>query len=212
MKKIITVIMVTVVCLGADEGKALILNDGGVHTVDWIIDEPVSVEDSPGGDFTTLNLIDGGEISDWLNVLDYSQINLSGGSIGYDLFAYDFTNTTISSGSIGYDLYAFDYSQVELTGGSIGEIISAREYSQVTIFGSDFAVDGIPIGYGPITEGTINELGMLTGTLTGTLVNGDFLNNDFDIDPDASIYLIPEPASIMFLGLGALWLRRRNKM
>jgi hypothetical protein len=212
MKKIIMVTVVAVLCLGTAEVNALIFNDGGAHTIDWIIDEPVSVEDSPGGDFTTLNLIDGGEITNWINVFDYSQVNMFGGSIGFVLFTWDDSQAYISDGLIAVDLYATNYSQVEITGGSIGEIISAREYSQVTIFGSDFAVDGIPIGYGPITEGTINELGMLTGTLTGTLVNGDFLNNDFDIDPDATIYLIPEPASIMFLGLGALWLRRRSRI
>ncbi len=211
MKKIIVVMITTAICLGTSEVKALILNDGTVHTVDWTIDEPVSVEDSPGGYFTTLNLLDGGEITNWINVLDYSLITLSGGSIGYDLFAYDFSHTTIYSGSIGYDLYAFDYSQVELTGGSIGNFLSAREYSQVTIFGSDFAVDGIPVGYGPITEGTINELGMLTGTLTGTLQYGDLIDNFFYIDPDATIILVPEPASLLLLGAGSLCFRRRNR-
>ena len=209
MSKIITVIMILVLCLVTSEVKALILNDGGVHTVDWTIDDWVSVEDSSEGDFTTLNLVEGGEISDWLNVFDYSQVNMSGGSIGFVLFTWDNSQADLSGGSVAVDLYATDYSQVEIRGGSIGEIISAREYSQITIFGSNFAVDSIPVGYGPITEGTVNELGMLTGTLTGTLLNGDLLNNAFDIDPDASIILVPEPTTLLLVGLGALWLRRK---
>ena len=212
MKKIIMVIMVTVVCLGADEGKALILNDGGVHTVDWIIDEPVSVEDSPGGDFTTLNLVDGGEIVNWLNVFDYSQVNMSGGSIGFELFTWDNSRAIISSGSIAYDLNTSGESYVEISGGLIGDELNVRENSLIKIFGSNFAVDGFSVGYGEITAGTINELGMLTGTLTGILQSGNPLNNVFYIEPDAAIYLVPEPASLLLAVWGALWLRRRNRI
>jgi hypothetical protein len=211
MKKIILVTVVAVLCIGTDEVKALILDDGGVHTIDYQLDDNVWVEDSPLDEFTTLNIVDGGIIRDWVNVLDYSQVNMSGGSIGFVLFTWDNSRADLSGGSIAVDLYATDYGQVDISGGSIGEIISAREYSQITIFGNDFEVDGNPIGYGPITEGTINELGMLTGTLTGTLVNGDFLNNAFDIDPDATIILVPEPATLLLIGIGVLCLRRRNR-
>jgi len=213
MSKIITVIMVTVVavlCLGTSEVKALILNDGGVHTVDWTIDEAVWVEDSPTDDPTTLNLIDGGEIVDWLNVFDYSVANIYGGSIGFELHTYDFSQATISAGSIAYDLMAFHDSRVSIYGGTIGDGVLARDFGEITIYGSSFMVDGIPVGYGPITTGTINELGMLTGTLTGTLDSGELINNDFNIDPDASIFLVPEPATLLLIGLGT-WFLRRNR-
>lgn len=211
MRKTITILIVISILFSASQVEALVLDDGGVHTIDYQLDDNVWVEDSPSDDFTTLNLVDGGVIRDWVNVFDYSLFDMSGGSIGFVLFTWDYSQADLSGGSIAVDLYATDYSQVEISGGSIGEIISAREYSQITIFGSDFAVDGIPVGYGQITEGTINELDMLTGTLTGTLVNGDFLNNDFDIDPDASIFLVPEPASIFLLGLGLCLIRNKNR-
>ena len=150
MKKIIIVIMVVVVYLGSAEVKALILNDGSVHTIDYQLDDNVWVEDSPSDELTTLNIVDDGIIRDWVNVLDYSQVNMSGGSIGFVLFTWDNSRADLSGGSIAVDLYATDYSQVDISGGSIGEIISAREYSQITIFGNDFEVDGNPIGYGPI--------------------------------------------------------------
>ena len=103
----IIVMMVTLLCLGTADVNALIFNDGAVHTVDWTIDEPVWVEDSPTDNPTTLNLIDGGEIVDWLNVFDYSYANISGGSIGFELHTYDFSQASISAGSIAYDLMAY---------------------------------------------------------------------------------------------------------
>ena len=207
MKKMIMVTVVAVLCLGAAEVKALILNDGGVHTVDWIIDEPVSVEDSPGGDFTTLNLIDGGSIALWLNALDNSEINIIGGSVQDDLWAYHYSRTIISSGSITDDLNTSHNSKIFISGGSIGDEIDVRDYSEVTIFGSAFEIDGIPVGYGQITTGIIDEFGRLTGTLTGLLQSGDPLNNVYYIQPDAFIYLVPEPATLLLISVGSLIIR-----
>ena len=67
----IFVTMVTLLCLGTAEVNALILNDGGVHTIDYQLDDNVWVEDSPLDELTTLNIVDDGIIRDWVNVLDY---------------------------------------------------------------------------------------------------------------------------------------------
>ncbi len=207
--------MITVVaalCFGGSEVKALILNDGGVHTIDWTIDDWVSVEDSAEGDFTTLNLVDGGSIQWWLNAFDNSEINIFGGAIQDDLRTYHYSQTTISGGSIMEDLDASHDSEVFVFGGSIGDKIDVRDYSQVTISGSNFEIDGVPVDYGQITTGSIDEFGRLNGTLTGTLQSGDTLNNIFYIEPDAAIFLIPEPATMLMFGIGILWFRRRNRM
>jgi hypothetical protein len=206
-EKIIMVMMLTVICLGTSEVKALILNDGGVHTIDYQLDDNVWVEDSLSDEFTTLNLVDGGIIRDWINVFDYSQFNMSGGSIEFELFTWDNSQAYISSGSIAYDLNVFHSSNVSIYGGTIGDEVLARDFSEITIYGSGFMVDGIPVDYGPITMGTINELGMLTGTLTGILQSGDPLDNVFYIQPDAAIFLLPEPATMLLVGLGGLILR-----
>jgi len=209
MKKIIMVIMVTVVCFGASDVQALILNDGGIHTIDYQLDDNVWVEDSPTDDPTTLNLVEGGEIVDWINVFDYSQVNMSGGSIGFELFTWDNSQALISGGSIAYDLNTSGESYVEISGGLIGDELNVKDNSLITIFGSNFHVDGFPVGYGYITTGTINELGMLTGNLTGVLNSGELIDNIFYIDPDSSIFLVPEPGTLILLGLGCLILRKK---
>ena len=135
-----------------------------------------------------------------------------GGSIGYDLLTWDNSQAVISGGLIASELYAFGESYVEISGGVIVDELNVRDNSLLEIYGSNFAVDGIPVGYGPITEGTVNELDMLTGTLTGTLVSSDLLNNAFNIDPGATIILVPEPTMLLLVGLGALCFRRRTRM
>jgi uncharacterized protein YaiE (UPF0345 family) len=207
MKKIIAVMVVATLCFGTSEVKALILNDGGVHTIDGTIDDWVRVEDSPGGAFTTLNLVEGGEIVNWLDVFDYSQVNMSGGSIGFELFTNDYSHATISGGSIAYDLNAFNDSEILVIGGSIGDSLNIQNNARITISGSDFAIDGVPVDYGIYTA-----LDYPSGTLTGTLTSRELINSDFEIYDDASIFLVPEPATLLLVCVGSLWFRRRNRM
>jgi hypothetical protein len=42
------------------------------------------------------------------------------------------------------------------------------------------------------------------------LTNGDPINNDFYIATNASIVLVPEPATLLLLGLGAVMLRKKS--
>ena len=202
MSKIITIIMVTVVCLGTAEVNALIFNDGGVHTIDYQLDDNVWVEDSPLDDFTTLNLVDGGIIRDWVEAMEYSHVNITGGSIGYDLYAENYSQVILSSGSIGDDLYVFYESQVSIYGGTIGDEVLARDFGEITIYGSGFMVDGIPVDYGTYTSSDY-----ISGILTGILTNGDPMNNNFGIANDARITLVPEPATLLILGAGCLIFR-----
>jgi len=84
--------------------------------------------------------------------------------------------------------------------------------SMIQIFGSDFAVDGLAVGYGEITN-------ILGGDpwdepyrrLTGTLLSGELIDTGFYIGHDARIILIPEPATITLLGIGGLVLRKRHR-
>jgi hypothetical protein len=206
MSKIITVIMVSVVCLGTSDAQALILNDGGVHTIDYQLDDNVWVEDSPSDEFTTLNLIDGGIIRDWVNVFDYSQVNMSGGSIGFDLFTWNNSHAVISDGLIASDLNTFDNSDVFVFGGTIEGGLNIQSNSRLTVSGTNFAINGFPVSYGTYTASEY-----ISGILTGTLSNGDLINNEFGIANNASITLVPEPSTLVLIGMSVLCLRRRNR-
>jgi hypothetical protein len=70
---------------------------------------------------------------------------------------------------------------------------------------------GTPLGYCEITSilGGNYENEPLR-RLTGTLANGDIINNQFRIGETAKIVLVPEPATLLLLGLGAVMVRKRS--
>ncbi len=148
----------------------------------------------------------------WISILspkDSSQVTVSGGQMGA-LSASDSSQVTVSGGQMG-DLCASDSSQVTISGGVLEEALIVDSHGTMAIYGSDFAVDGTPVGY--------IELSSILGgpfrnephrRLTGTLASGEPINNDFQIGHSAKIVLVPEPATLLLLGFGGLMLKRKR--
>jgi hypothetical protein len=114
--------------------------------------------------------------------------------------------------SIGGDLYANNNSQITFSGGVLEGDLLVDSHGTVTIYGSDFAVDGTPFGYIEL----MSILGLRYGAepyrrLTGTLLSGELLDNDFRIGGSAKIVLVPEPTTPLLLGLGGFALMRRRR-
>jgi hypothetical protein len=154
--------------------------------------------------------VSGGLIRYPFNAYDSSQVTVSGGQMGH-LCASDSSQVTISGGQMG-DLCASDSSQVTISGGVLEEALIVDSHGTMAIYGSDFAVDGTPVGY--------IELSSILGgplrnephrRLTGTLASGEPINNDFQIGHSAKIVLVPEPATLLLLGLGGMALLRRRR-
>ncbi len=169
---------------------------------------------------STLNMT-GGTVGNLLRGWDNSTLNISGGVI--DKFhALDSSTVTISGGTIQNEfLVGFD-STVTMTGGSF-ESIRAYHDGIVYLVGSDFKVDGQALSEGdklsefgtfyhsiPIGSGSV--LNYYSGTITGTLLDGSYLNDTFYVASAGAsdIIIVPEPCSLVFLGLGGLVLRRRK--
>lgn len=213
----------------------LFFDDGVVHDVSWATDIDVVVLNSyPEHTPTTLNLLAGGRIgtigqgdSD-LNVFGASVINMFDSSdVEHDLIAHDDSTVNIYGGSVHHDLITLDASQVNMYGGGVGPDLHIKDDSHVTISGgwvgggfggsvflrndsvtvikgSNFEIDGQPLGYGVFTT-----LDITSGKLTGMLLGGQPLNSNFYLYDNASLVLIPEPATLFLLGLGAVMLRRK---
>ncbi len=203
-------ILVSIVALCVFLPRAIAVTySSGIHNIDYSISDPFFAKGS-----ATINLLSGGYLEYYLRAEDYSQINLLGGTVKNQLYAYEYSVVDISSGNVKY-LYTYDNSEAEISGGSMLEVgtrgssqvdiiggsivnnLISWENSQITVFGSGF---NFPLG----------EITASDGTLTGTLMNGDAINARFYIYNDSSIMLVPEPATLLLLGLGGLLLRKRK--
>jgi len=189
----------------------------------------LTANDSSGVD------ISGGHVSD-LYAYNYSVVDISGGDVGV-LDAFDSSTVDISGGYVGH-LWALGSNAVNLSGGSVSDLdadgssvvdisggsmdildaggsstvnisggyvseLKADGYSEVTFYGRDFRVGG-----GLTLDGD-RVLG--TGFLSGEWFDGTgwimTITNNY---PTATILAIPEPATLLLLGFGAVMLRKRR--
>jgi|GEM_PF-1103291 len=148
--------------------------------------------------------ISGGLFSNGLHVCGNSHVTMSGGSVRI-LTGNGSGRATMSGGSASY-LSAYENSRIEWLGGIVEGELRLKNKGVLTISGFDFAIDGVPVDFGKITS-------MLGGPfsdepyrrLTGTLANGDIVDNQFKIGEQAFISLVqdvPEPGTIVLLITG----------
>lgn len=140
---------------------------------------------------------------------------IEGGEVG-SLSTHESSSITMSGGTRRGGIITFDASSITILGGvqpTTYEELIALDSSAIMIFGTGFAVNGAPVGYGPIASGE--------GQLTGTLLSGDLIDSYFchfgctSLARDYQtglITLVPEPATLTLLGLGLLTLCARGRL
>jgi len=204
--------IVTFVCIPSALAT-ITFDDGGIHTIDFAVDEEVEVYDSPAGNPTTVNLVTGGSIDHRLRVFDNSIANVSDGYFRLDLYAYDNSEVTFSGGIIDAGLYGFQNSHITFSGGLIHDLRS-YDNSQIDFMGGEIVTDiragwfdfgphaGIITIYGSDFNYPFGEITDSFGILTGMLANGDLIDNDFYIYDDASIVLVPVPSAFLLGSIG----------
>ncbi len=214
-----------------DDGKTHIINDYG-----W---NHIEVKDSPTGEPTTVNLISGAEICcidayghsfvnisggivrEWFNGFDDSVISISDGSVDYLMTIRDDCQFSFSGGYLD-NLELMGTAQAAMSGGEVHSYLQATENSDVIIsggtiragnggssslrawFSSKIIIDGSNFNY------PLGKIPEPSGVLACDLKYGGSLNNNFDIGSSASIVLVPEPATLLLLGLGVVMLRRKR--
>lgn len=97
-------------------------------------------------------------------------LDFSGGLLRQNLILYGNVEANVSGGTITYNIYAYNRS-THWSGGTIRGSILARSVGEFYIYGSGFAVDGVPVGYGALTA--------VSGTLTGTFHSGESIRVEF---------------------------------
>lgn len=213
--------LVVLTLLGGRQAKSVTIDHDTV--IDYRISDHLAVVD--GSTSTIVDIVPGASL-EYVDVYDTSTVNFHGGSIWGDLFANDSSTVNVYGGEVDDDVVGEDFGTVNVFGGELGDDLRASGSSTVNLFGGSVPViwaggvtgmhdavltiegSGFNFPYGPITESS--------GTLTGTLANGDPLNASFKIFSNASIVLaVPEPSSVALLATAAfglvacMWRRRR---
>jgi hypothetical protein len=141
-----------------------------------------------------------------LNTFGSSSTDISGGVISSGIDVYESSNLTVSGGQVGGYLEAYDNGTVTLSGGSISGWVYAEDGAVINVYGYDFNYD--PTG-GNKNGGELR--GIWAGGEAFTL---DFLDNlsvGSTYYGHVSLHEIPEPATLLLVGLGGLILRNRRK-
>lgn len=246
MKKLAVVLFSSL--LIANAAADIYFDDGGNHTISYVINGSALVDYSAPGVGTTVTLVDGGSIGTpesslyTLRAFEDGIINVVGGFVSGSLVADGRSLVTMSGGYVVQSAVSMDQAQLIVSGGSFRPGVIANvaaynnsnayvsggdmdcffagryfgeHYSLITLDGYNFQINGQSVDFGAMARdyavsGT-DPYGnsCLTGTITGTLLDGNTLNNGFYIFDEANITFVPEPATILFLGLGALMLRRK---
>ena len=191
MKKIIITILGLLV-LGASLSQAAIdwdfYEDGTIGTGDEY--EDVSVFDTPP---------------------EHTIVDMLGGVL-LTLSTYDFSTTNIHGGEISWGIDTYDSSTVSIYDGTITcHFLGVRDTSTLNIYGGNLDVTNSPTFY---ETGTVNIYGYgfyydeVLGVLTGNLQDGStFIFRELSPSNYSHLNLVPEPTSILLLGLGSLILR-----
>jgi len=144
--------------------------------------------------------VSGGIVND-LRSLNSGTVDIFGGSVSDHLQAFDSSAVRVSGGIVN-DLRSCDSSTVDISGGSVSDLWALHS-SVVTFHGRNFSVSDGLILYGDRVLGT----GLLAGEwFDGTPWTVNILANR----PTAKILAIPEPATLLLLGLGAVMVRRKR--
>jgi hypothetical protein len=171
--------------------------DGGLRDYNWLHDT------------STVNLYAGGQIGatsmNMITLLDDSSLNVYGGTVWCLLVAEGSSVITLYDGSLDYGFSADENSIVNVYGGSIGSWVGwdcgLASTATLNFYGYGFTYERIQL---PGEEWSF-------GRLTGYDLSGNPIVYDYIPDPsqNPNIHFIPEPGTVLLLGLGGVMIRKR---
>ncbi len=156
-----------------------------------------------------------------MDAYDNSTITVLDG-ISDGIRSFNNSNVTVLGGKVGEYFYALDNSSINISGGTINGELRAYDNGIIYLIGSDFEVGGQALSYGDRLSdfGTYVEnidYGYHYETITGSLSDGSALNSLFKIystglwGGTCDIIIIPEPATLSLLTLGAMLAGSKKK-
>ncbi len=167
--------------------------------------------------------ITGGTVN---SLLSFSEANISGDAWVRGVIANSGSTINISGGTVGNDLggprnihsiIAQWNSTFNITGGDVGSNFDVVAGSTINLTGTSFILDGIDLTQGLI-PGEVAPITAQNVAIEGLLADGSpfsfFIETNTTVLPDAiwTVTLVPEPGTMMLIGIGALGILRRRSI
>lgn len=190
-----TVFLLAVLVVAGNASGLLITKS---TTIDYQIEDDVEIL-NPGFPWTQGPVIDfvyGGEITGDLNLTNV-RFQMSGGILGGKLTAGLSSTLFVENGYIGDGITIAGHSSGHLTGSEIHGDIVGHQALWLIFTGENFKIDGELVDYGVRLYGQ-------EGVLTGRFYNSHTLNNYMYFDEGTSVVFVPEPATLVLLGLAVI--------
>ena len=150
-------------------------------------------------------LMGGGQVNH-LDLLNTSSFEMTAGTLSGQVSVWEQSELTILDGQINASLQGSNNSIINLYGGEITDWIYAEELGIINIYGYDFAYE--PLG-GSRNGGQLTGRWAYGGTFALSFVDNIDLGSTYD-DHVVLHEFIPEPTTLLLLGMGGLMLRKRK--
>ena len=171
--RIVVALLATVGFLTQATHAAVIIEDGLVNNVSTPLGDTILIQDTGGGDSTTVNLNSGGSTGQDASfggvsavVSQTSLLNVQGGTIGGDAFAWENSTLNISGGEVQGDVVYDDASTGSISGGVVEVGVFMTGSTQV---GMSAGTIGSPANAS--TDVTLS--GTAAFTMTGGVIGDD---------------------------------------
>lgn len=194
-------------------------DDGVSHTIDSDIYQDTSIYldnyPSPPVPGTHVDVLGGGVVHS-LGAHHFSTVNITGGQVRF-LTGYDNSVSNVSGGTI-HGVTAGHNASITIAGGDITGNLAANRTGTIYLYGTGFEVyydsNVFSLSHGDrFTDFAYQQPERFHGYIRGTLADGTAFdayasiptNNNYGAD----IIIIPEPTTLLLLGLGGLLVRKR---
>jgi hypothetical protein len=186
------------------DASTLNVTQGDIYTVGAMASSTVNISGQAQirtlgvNEWSTVNISGGNVLG--ATATGYATLNISGGSVGGSVRVGDFSMMNMTGGEMSL-LNVSEKAVVNLSGGIISEGIGSRSFEpDVTI---NF------YGYDLVKTSSGGKYGY--GQVYGFYMDGSEFSVDLGEISQTSINLIPEPSTILLLGLGGLVVRTRKR-